>query len=184
MTAHIEDPILNTPYAVPIRHFRFDDDGITSEVIEERRRSGYFVPIARSRRRGAQQALTEQTADRHEENDFVNQVRGRVDLWRDRGWPGTTATTRWLLQYWSNPERERRLFFCQLEAVETAIYLHEAAQRFGDTWIDTELRDHAVEYNAGLQRVAHKMARRVRGSTATDCLRGQGVSATPRLISG
>ena len=158
MTAHIEDPILNTPYAVPTRHFRFDDDGITSEVVEQRRSSGYFVPIARSRRQGAQATLTEQTADRHEENDFVNQVRGRIDLWRSRGWPGTTATTKWLLQYWSNPERERRLFFCQLEAVETAIYLHEAAQRFGDTWIETELREHAGEYNAGLYRVAHKMA--------------------------
>ena len=154
----IDNPIINGPYDPPNRHFRFDDDGITSEVVDSRRDSGYFVPIAASRRRGPQLAIDQQTADREELNDFVNQVRGRVALWRDRGWPHVTPTTRWLLRYWVRPERDSPVFFCQREAVETAIYLAEAATAYGDTWIDSELRGHATDTNAGLYRVAHKMA--------------------------
>jgi len=154
----IDNPIINGPYDPPTRHFRFDDDGITSEVVDSRRDSGYFVPIAASRRRGAQLAIDQQTADREEPNDFVNQIRGRVALWRDRGWPHVTPTTRWLLRYWVRPERDSPVFFCQREAVETAIYLAEAATAYGDTWIDSELRGHATDTNAGLYRVAHKMA--------------------------
>jgi type III restriction enzyme len=30
----IENPILNSPFAEPTRHFRFDEDGITSEAVE------------------------------------------------------------------------------------------------------------------------------------------------------
>ena len=49
--ARIENPILNSPFAEPTRHFRFGEDGITNEVVEERRRSSYFVPVARPRER-------------------------------------------------------------------------------------------------------------------------------------
>jgi hypothetical protein len=41
----IENPILNSPFADPIRHWKFDDDGITDEIVESRRISSYFVPI-------------------------------------------------------------------------------------------------------------------------------------------
>ena len=41
----IDNPILNSPFAEPARHFRFDDDGITSEIAEGRRRSTYLIPI-------------------------------------------------------------------------------------------------------------------------------------------
>ena len=41
----IENPILNSPFSEPDRHFRFDDDGITDEIVEGRRRSEYFMPI-------------------------------------------------------------------------------------------------------------------------------------------
>ena len=40
----IENPILNSPYGEPNRHFRFTEDGITNEIIESRRISSYFVP--------------------------------------------------------------------------------------------------------------------------------------------
>jgi type III restriction enzyme len=33
-----------------------------------------------------------------------------------------TRTTAKLLDYWTRPDRECRLFFCQIEALETAIY--------------------------------------------------------------
>ena len=51
----IENPILNSPFAEPTRHFKFDDDGITSEIAEGRRRSTYFIPIAKPKTKGGAQ---------------------------------------------------------------------------------------------------------------------------------
>ncbi len=156
----IENPILNGPFTVPTRHFRFNDDGITDEIVDRRRPSAYFVPIARSRKsRGGQQQLdTEWTGDRIEESKKVNDIREKVGQWRQGGWLYVTPTTRALLEYWTNPERERPLFFCQIEALETTIYLTEVANRFGDNWIENYLREQAADANPGLFRVAHKMA--------------------------
>ena len=53
----IENPILNSPYEEPKRHFKFTDDGITDEVLEERRKSSYFIPIPASKKRGKQQVI-------------------------------------------------------------------------------------------------------------------------------
>ncbi len=102
--ARIENPILNSPFAEPTRHFRFGADGITNEVVEDRRPRSYFVPVARPRVRGkagqAQLAFeTEWTEERIQENDLINRVRARVDLWRRGGHPGVTKTTRRLLEH-------------------------------------------------------------------------------------
>lgn len=48
----IANPIINSPFAEPVRHFRFDDDGITDEIVESRRTSAYFIPIAQPKKRG------------------------------------------------------------------------------------------------------------------------------------
>jgi type III restriction enzyme len=156
----IENPILNSPLREPARHFRFGKDGITDQIDEGRRTSSYFVPIARPKKKTAQQTLfeTEWTQDRIEENHLVNQIRARVDLWRRGGYLGVTPVTARLLAYWTNPEREKKLFFCQIEALETVIYLTEAARKFGDTWIENELRDKNDLSNPGLPRIAFKMA--------------------------
>jgi type III restriction enzyme len=53
----IENPVLNSPYKEPTRHFRFSDEGIASEIVEERRSSSYFVPIPKPKKRGAQLAF-------------------------------------------------------------------------------------------------------------------------------
>ncbi len=57
----IENPILNSPFREPARHFRFDDEGITSEVVPGRRRSSYFVPIAQPKKK-PKGALTSRVA--------------------------------------------------------------------------------------------------------------------------
>ena len=59
---------------------------------------------------------------------LVNQIRPRVKAWREAGYPGVTAITKRLLEYWTDPEEydSRRFFFCQLEAAETLIWLTEA----------------------------------------------------------
>jgi len=156
----IENPILNSPFAEPTRHFKFTEDGITDEIVDARRVSSYFVPIPRPKKKNAKQLAfeTEWTADRVKENDFINKVRGRVAIWRQGGYLGITNTTRRLLEYWKRPDRERRLFFCQIEALETAIYLTEVAQKYGDAWIGNELREANATSNPLLYRVAFKMA--------------------------
>ena len=123
----IENPILNSPYEEPRRHFRFSDEGITNEIVEARRTSAYFMPIPGARKQGKQYEITQWTADRIEENKFINRVRDRVAPWRQGGYPGVTKITARLLEYWTNPDRERKLFFCQIEALETAIYITEVA---------------------------------------------------------
>jgi len=157
----IENPILNSPFAAPNRHFRFANEGITNEIVEGRRASSYFSPIARPRKRGPAGQLsfyTEWTQDRIEENKVINQIRDRVARWRQIGRPGITPTTTRLLGYWTRPDRERPLFFCQIEALETVIYITEAANRLGDSWIENALREANAGANPLLYRMAFKMA--------------------------
>ncbi|MBI4235870.1 MAG: DEAD/DEAH box helicase family protein, partial [Chloroflexi bacterium] len=155
----IENPILNSPYVEPTRHFRFSEDGITDEVVNERRTSAYFIPIPPPKKKGRQLAFdTEWTEDRIQENTFINQVRSRVAIWRRGGYQGVTKVTRRLLDYWRDTERDRKLFFCQIEAAETAIYINEVANRYGDTWIDNHLRQANADANPLLYRIALKMA--------------------------
>ena len=156
----IENPILNSPFEEPQRHFRFTEDGITDEVVAARRVSSYFVPIPQPRKKSGKQLSfdTEWTSDRIEENKFINRVRDRVAIWRKGRYQGITAITRRLLDYWTNPEREHRLFFCQIEALETAIYITEVATRYGDNWIENDLRSASQTANPLLYRIAFKMA--------------------------
>ncbi len=158
----IENPIINSPYRVPNRHFQFDNEGITDQVVDGRRPSAYFMPIPASKKKGGSQPelpFHEWTLDRIKETDFVNQLRERVEVWRQKNYPHVTGTTRRLLEYWADPERERKLFFCQLEALETAIFLAEAASKEPQgSYFTNELRNFADDANPGLLRQATKMA--------------------------
>lgn len=112
----IENPVINSPFEEPRRHFVFDENGITDEIADARRRSSYFIPIPRPKKRGAQATFaSEWNAERIQENIFIKNARQRVTAWREFGHVGITAVTRELLDYWRDPDRERRLFFCQIE---------------------------------------------------------------------
>ncbi len=156
----IENPIINSPFDEPTRHFRFSDEGITDETTDGRRTSSYFVPIAKPKKKGSKQLQfdTEWTQDRIEENKLVNDIRRRVALWRKGGYVGVTPTTAHLIAYWTDPNREKKLFFCQNEALETAIYIAEVAKKYGDAWIENEIREANDTSNPGLPRTAFKMA--------------------------
>lgn len=54
----IENPIINSPFGEPDRHFRFSDDGITNDIDQGRRPSSYFVPIAKSKKKGANRIIS------------------------------------------------------------------------------------------------------------------------------
>lgn len=156
----IENPIINSPFDEPSRHFKFSDDGITNEIVESRRSSSYFLPIAKPKKKLSQPlpSDTEWTEDRIEENKLVNDIRHRVGQWRKEGYSGVTTITSRLLSHWTNPERDRRLFFCQIEALETIIYLVEVARKNNDLWIENALQESNREANNGLPRTALKMA--------------------------
>jgi type III restriction enzyme len=156
----IENPIINSPFREPDKQFAFDDNGITNQVISGRRRSSYFIPIAAAKKSktGQQMFDTEWTRDRIEENKFINSVREKVRAWREGGYLGVTPVTKQLLNYWNNPEREKKLFFCQIEALETIIYITEVSKSYGDTWIQNDLMEANTLSNPGLERMAMKMA--------------------------
>jgi type III restriction enzyme len=41
--------------------------------------------------------------------------------------------------FWTHPRREKCLFFCQIEALETVIYLAEVVTKYGDAWIENTI---------------------------------------------
>jgi type III restriction enzyme len=59
---------------------------------------------------------------------LVNTIRPRIEKWREQGYPGVTGISKRLLQHWQDLEerKDKRFFFCQLEAIETLIWLTEA----------------------------------------------------------
>lgn len=122
-----ENPILNSPYTMPDRHWALDDSGHpTGECSNGRRSSSYLVPIpAARRRRGAGQGELG-LEGKMTENDLVNDIRGLVEKWR-AGTLGVTPATQQLLEHWRNIEKNKPLFFCQVEAAETLIWLNEVA---------------------------------------------------------
>jgi type III restriction enzyme len=123
----IDRLIINSPYEEPARHWRYDRETRTFDLVEGRRPAGYVVASPDSRAFDDPGIFVE--------IPLVNQIRPRVKAWREAGYPGVTSVTKRLLEHWRDPEEfdARRFFFCQLEAVETLIWLTEApaAERVG-----------------------------------------------------
>ena len=118
MAIVVDQPIINSPWVEPTAHYR--SRGGVAERVETRRPSGYMPGL---RSRSGQGTLLE---EEFVELPVVNDIRERVGHWRAASYPGATRTTLELLRHWTNrgPD-DRRLFFCQIEAVETAIWLAE-----------------------------------------------------------
>lgn len=154
--ARTSNPILNSPFREPSRHFKFDDQGITSEVAEGRRPSTYWIPVPKPRSRG--QAEFDWSEDREEGNALVDKLRREIASWRVARYPNVTYATRSLLEHWTNPERENKLFFCQIEALETVIWLTECAEKQGGGHYLDQLRASNKDANPELFRLAMKMA--------------------------
>ncbi|MGD0817778.1 MAG: DEAD/DEAH box helicase family protein [Methanomassiliicoccales archaeon] len=154
----IENPVINSPFSEPKQYFKFDDDGITNEMVTGRRPSAYFIPVASPKKKGKQKTIdSEWTLDREKKNDFVNEVRQEILRWRTSGYPGITRTTRKLLEYWTDPERENKFFFCQIEALETIIFISEVAGKRAP-WLINAVKEGNETGNSDLFRIAMKMA--------------------------
>lgn len=94
----------------------------------------------------------------------INQLRQEVDQWRKlpnpNQWHVTPETAR-LLQHWRHHKfNSIRPFFCQVEAVETAIWLTEVAPQAGKTgkFLIDHLSNANHEANPELMRLALKLA--------------------------
>ena len=165
VAADLDNPILNRPYEAPVAHFVLGSSGPTGEVKDGRRPSESFIAVPAGRRGkslaggGEQQGFDfDLTGERRETNTLINDIRRRVEVWRNGNYNGVTPVTRKLLLHWADPERENRVLFCQREAAETAIYLTEVAGRHGEPDFRTRLEPFNIEHNDGLPRVALKMA--------------------------
>jgi type III restriction enzyme len=121
-TQAVPDPILNSPYVAPGRHWIYR--GGVPEVAQGRRPASYWYTSEKVSAAGQQDLLAEEERD---ELELVNRLRSDVKRWRSSGYRGASPVTRDLLAYWTRPDRARPLFFCQIEAAETIIYLLELA---------------------------------------------------------
>lgn len=169
-----EKPILNSPYEYPTRHWELDEQGQpTQRIIEERRSAKFITPIPkpRKRKRSEQQQMVfdegkglSSEEQQYDPTTIINEIRQHVDQWRNlpnpNDWQVTPETAR-LLQYWRHYNfSDIRPFFCQIEAVETAIWLTEVAPKVGKAGkrIIEHLTSASNDANPELNRLALKLA--------------------------
>ena len=170
-----EQPILNSPYEPPAKHWELDEQGQpTQRIIETRRRVDFITPIPKPRKRRVPKSQQQLVFDegkglstqeqQYEVTEMVNEIRRHVDQWRrlpnPNDWRVTPETAR-LLQHWRHHDfSDIRPFFCQVEAVETAIWLTEVAPKSGQ--VGRGLLDRIANANNNanpeLSRLALKLA--------------------------
>jgi type III restriction enzyme len=169
-----EHPVLNSPYEEPKLHWELDAEGQpTQNIIESRRRASFITPIPKPRKHknsGAQQLVFDEgkglsTPDQvYNVTSIINQVREHVNAWRNKqdpnDWHVTPETAR-LLQHWRHHHfSDIRPFFCQIEAMETIIWLTEVAPHLRKR--EKTLLEYLVnannDANPELMRIALKMA--------------------------
>ena len=131
----VPQPIINSPYDAPAFHWHIEQ-AKPPDKRAGRRLASYFFRVPEKAKRGAggtggkagkaQAVMFEETAKGQEYLlDLANLVRVRVQDWRARDYAGATKVTRELLDLWRSPDRAQRLFYAQLEAVETVLFLVE-----------------------------------------------------------
>lgn len=169
-----DHPILNSPYERPSRHWELDESGQpTQQVLETRRRAEFITPIPKPKKQKKSPKQQDfifdegvglsDTAQQYDPTSIINEVRSHVDSWRalpnPAQWQVTPETAR-LLQHWRHHDFNGvRPFFCQVEAVETAIWLAEVAPstRHGKRLLE-HLAAANKDANPELMRLALKLA--------------------------
>ena len=173
--AFFDHPILNSPYDHPSRHWELDHGQPTQQVIDKRRPAEYIAPVPKPRKRKGQaeqasllldddQNLSTQEQEYQKTAAIINAVRQEVAKWRALPNPSTwhvTPETARLLQHWRHHKFSSvRPFFCQVEAVETIIWLTEVAPQLGKS--AERFLEHLInasnDANPELMRLALKLA--------------------------
>jgi len=122
----VENPILNSPFLEPRQYWHIEE-GTPPRIVEGRRKPVYFYrpPSYEVSREGMEEEVGYEI-----ELLLVSRIRGRLKEWRAAGCPGASKITLELLAYWEREGREKRLFFAQIEAAATVIFLTEARTDF------------------------------------------------------
>lgn len=172
-TVFFTAPILNSPYEPPARHWELDEHGQpTQQIIETRRKASFVTPIPKPKKQSKAQTVLVldegkglSTAEQqYDIRSLINDLRIQVERWRQiptpANWNVTPETAR-LLQHWRHHRFSGiRPFFCQVEAIETLIWLTEVAPSIGKA--GKKYLDHLVavneEANPELLRLALKLA--------------------------
>jgi type III restriction enzyme len=169
------NPILNSPYEYPGRHWELDNSGQpTTKIIDLRRRSELITPVPKPKKvkkktRGQAEMLFGDAKLSTAEQEYnptpiINEIRTYVSQWRNLPnpdqWQVSPETAR-LLKHWRDHQfQDVRPFFCQVEAAETAIWLMEVAPKQGSRgskfW--DHLRAANAQANPEILRLALKLA--------------------------
>ncbi|WP_139559626.1 BPTD_3080 family restriction endonuclease [Methylotetracoccus oryzae] len=137
--AEVDSPIINSPFYEPQFHWQIER-GKPPVKADGRRRASYFYRVPEHSGRGsknkAQVELFETEKGEEVELTIVNGIRARLQDWRDGtrssgfAYDGASSVTKELLEQWRSEDRMQRLFFAQIEAVETIIFLLEASEHY------------------------------------------------------
>src|SRR5436305_479372 len=121
-TATIDQLIISTPYDEPVEHWKYDRETRRFTRERGRRPAGYV--------RASEASKSFDDPGEFIELPLVNQIRPRVKAWREGDYAGASGITKRLLAHWKDPEQRenKRFFFCQLEAIETLMWLAEAPE--------------------------------------------------------
>lgn len=165
-------PILNSPYEYPSTHWELVNGLPTQNIVNSRRKAEFITPIPKPKKRkdSSTQELFDESlgigsgSQKYDPISIINELRSHVDAWRklpnERDWMVTPDTAR-LLKHWRHYDFNGiRPFFCQVEAVEVAIWLIEVAPKLGKSgkkFLDY-LKNVNADANPGLQRLALKLA--------------------------
>ena len=121
-TAKINQLIINSPYTEPLYHWEYDKESKSFNKASGRRSAGYLVASKDARDFDDDSGI-------FIEIEIVNRIRPKVKAWREAGYPGATNVTRRLLSHWHDrTARNFPFFFCQLDAIETLIWLKESQE--------------------------------------------------------
>ena len=159
MTA-VTHPVLNNPWKIPGKFWNLDKNfRATDELKVGRRKSGAYMSVPRpvAQRGGVPMRSAEDIAPHPQ----INAIREEVGTWRECGWQGASPVTRELLDHWTGGKIEPRPFFCQLEAVETLVWLCEAGPKLQtDAFLKIREKLDSINEsrNAGIDRLGLKMA--------------------------
>lgn len=119
----VDQPVICSPYEAPDKYWMYERETGKASMVSGRRPAGYWYKtdkIARNAKTG--ELFVEEQRD---DLVLVNRLREDVKRWRESGYRGASKVTQDLLNHWAKKDLPRRLFYCQREAVETAIYLAE-----------------------------------------------------------
>lgn len=114
----IKNLIICNPYVEPDKHWQYNKELKKFKLVKGRRPAGFLIATQKNK-------IVDDPGE-FQSLDLVNKIREAVRKWRADGYPNVTNVTKELLTFWNDrTDEEESFFFCQLEAIETIIWITE-----------------------------------------------------------